>query len=287
MKIIFDFSNLAVRVFTLPLIEGESSNPNFSLWRFMVIDSVYKALSKYSQVTDVILAADSPKSWRKIYWPRYKESRKGKRDKSKLQWNQFHSELDKLYVDIRRSLPFKVLKVDAAEGDDIVAIMAKHNNEECVIVSNDEDYLQLISDKIKVYNPSKQKYMECEDTEYFIQLKSLMGQSKDDIFNILTEVTHPVGVRKPGFGEVSAKKVLASGLNDWLEQKGLKDRYELNRNLIDFDRIPNAIVTRVLNAYNSYELPNPNNIYTFFRDNEFKSYLEDFTSVETKLMSLY
>lgn len=287
MRIISDWNNLAVRNIFLPMVEAKEGTPNIPLWRFITIDSILKSMNKYGHVEEVILAVDSPKTWRKLYWPRYKESRKGKRDTSKLDWNMFHKELDSFLEDIEHGLPFKVIKVENAEGDDVVAVLAREGGKDTVVVSNDEDYLQLCSDKIKVYNPTKMMYTVCEDTENFLQMKSLMGQPKDDIFNIITPIDHPIGVRKPGFGEVSAKKVLAEGLTQWLEKKKLVERYKLNRNLIDFDCIPKTIQTRILNTYKSYRLADPSNIYPFFRDNGFKEYLENFEVVETKLMQLY
>jgi len=286
VKIIFDFNNLAVRNYCLPMVEAKGGIPNIQLWRFITIDAIIKSLSKYDQVSEVILAVDSPKTWRKLYWSRYKESRKTKRDTSQVDWNVFHKELDSFIEDIEQGLPFKVIKVENAEGDDVVAVLAKCGSD-VVVVSNDEDYLQLCSDKIKIYNPSKMMYTECLDTENFLQMKCLMGQSKDDIFNIITPIDHPIGKRKPGFGEVSAKKTLAYGLDKWLEEKKLVERYKLNRNLIDFDRIPKTIQTRILNTYKSYQLADPANIYPFFRDNGFKEHLENFEFVETKLMGLY
>jgi len=287
MRIVFDFNNLAVRNIFLPMVEAKSGTPNIQLWRFITIDSIIKSLSKYDHVSEVILAVDSPKTWRKLYWPRYKESRKGKRDKSEMDWNIFHKELDQFIEDIEYGLPFKIIKVDNAEGDDVVAVLARETGTDTVVVSNDEDYLQLCCDHIKIYNPTKMMYTDCEDTERFLQMKSLMGQPKDDIFNIITPIDHPVGVRKPGFGEVSAKKVLAEGLDQWLEKKKLVERYNLNRNLIDFDRIPKTMQTRILNTYKSYKLADPSNIYKFFQDNGFREYLENFESVEDKLMQLY
>ena len=286
MKIIFDLNNLAVRHWCLPVIEAETENPNIQLWKYNIIDSIYGSMKKYNNVTDVILAVDSPHTWRKIYWPRYKESRKAKRDKSKIDWNVFHRELDNLLLEIKECLPFKVIKVENAEGDDVVAVLAMCGDD-VVIVSNDEDYLQLSSEKVKIFNPSKNDYVKCDDIERFLQMKSLIGQPKDDIFNIKTPIDYPVGVRKPGFGEVSAKKVLAEGLETWLKREKLEERYTLNRNLIDFKRIPKTIKTRIINEYKRYKLADPSKIYSFFDKNQFRSYIDNFTHVEENLMKLY
>jgi 5'-3' exonuclease len=283
---LIDFNNLAVRTYCNKEIESDTENPNVSLWKYFTIDSIYKSLFK-GDVNEIILAVDDRKSWRKLYWERYKESRKGKRDTSKINWDVFHSEYRNFTDEIQHHLPFKILQVENAEADDIIGVLALKDNKEYVVISNDEDYLQLVSDRVKLYNPQKMMFMECPDTEEFIVMKSLMGQSKDDIFNIKTPLDWPQGKRKPGFGEVSARKVIEEGYIGWLEKNNLVERFKINRTLIDFNLIPNTIKTRILNEYNNYKLADPSNIYKFFSKNKFVGYLEDFSNVETKLLELY
>lgn len=281
-----DMNNLAVRAYCTKEIESDTANPNIQLWKYFIVDSIYKSLFK-GDVNEVILAVDDKKSWRKLYWERYKESRKGKRDSSKIDWDLFHSAYRELTEEIQYTLPFKVLLVENAEADDVIGILATKDKGEYVVISNDEDYLQLVSDRVKLYNPNKMTFMECEDTENFIVMKCLTGQPKDDIFNIKTSLDWPLGKRKPGFGEVSAKKVIAGGYKEWLVENNLVERFNVNRTLIDFGRIPNVMRSRILNAYNNYKLADPSMMYGFFSKNKFNGYLEDFTNVESKLLQLY
>lgn len=284
--ILVDMNNLAVRMFCSNEVFSKTDNPNIALWKYITIDSLYKFLFK-ENITEVILAVDDRRSWRKLYWERYKESRKGKRDKSGINWDVFHYEYDAFCEEIQRYLPFKVITVENAEADDIIGVLARKDDGEYVVVSNDEDYVQLISEKVRVYNPSKTQFIECENPEEFVIMKCLMGQSKDDIFNIKTPEDWPVGKRKPGFGEVSARKVMKEGWQEWLSKNNLEDRFRRNRILIDFYMIPNVMKTRILNAYKSYKIADPSKIYDFFYKNNFNGYLDDFTNVENKLLQLY
>jgi hypothetical protein len=129
--------------------------------------------------------------------------------------------------------------------------------------------------------------MECKDPEMFVIKKCLTGQSKDDIFNIKTPLNWPQGKRKPGFGDVSAQKVIEQGYQKWLIENKLEERFKINRILIDFNKIPNTIKTRILNTYNRYKLADPSNMYAFFDKNKMLSFLEDFSTVESKLLQLY
>jgi 5'-3' exonuclease len=286
---IFDFNNLAVRVFFSKDVEATSGTPNIQLWKYSVINSIYLSLFK-DDINEVILAVDFPKSWRKLYWNRYKESRKPARDKSPVDWNIFHDELNKFRLEIEHHLPFKILSTQYAEADDIIGIICRERQESYTIISTDEDYLQLCSDNVKIYNPNKTEFMECDDPEMFIVTKSLMGQPKDDIFNIKTPLDHPVGQRKPGFGIKSAEKVIKEGYKEWLKKENLEERYRFNRNLIDFSKIPSSIkfnIFNILKKYDNYKMPDPSKIYTFFNKNKFTGFLEEFTKVEGKLLELY
>lgn len=283
---LFDLNNLAVRTFCSKEIEFDTETPNIQLWKYFIIDSIYKSLFK-EDVGEIILAIDDRKSWRKLFWDRYKESRKGKREASKINWDVFHHEYKKFTDEIQDHLPFKVLLVENAEADDIIGIIANKDNREYTIISNDEDYLQLVSDRVKLYNPNKSQFMECANTEEFIIKKSLTGQPKDDIFNIKTPLDWPLGKRKPGFGDVSAKKVMDYGYEKWLLENNLVERFHINRTLIDFKLIPCVIKNRILNEYNNYKLAPPDKIYNFFYNNKFTGYLEDFSTVESKLLQLY
>ena len=57
-------------------------------------------------------------------------------------------------------MPFKVLRIRSTEADDIIGELALGLDHSCIIVSNDEDYTQLVSNRVKVWNPSKRKFLE-------------------------------------------------------------------------------------------------------------------------------
>jgi len=285
--VLIDFNNLAIRHFLTKDVAGFTSNPDLSLWRYTTFNSIYTMLMKFKKVKEVVVAIDDRVSWRKLYFKRYKESRKKKRDTSTINWPLLYAELNDLATQIFHDIPFKVLKVRNAEADDIIGIICLDGKDKYIVVSNDEDYLQLYSNKTRIYNPSKQDFVVCNNTERFLNEKCLIGQPKDDIFNIKTPLDWPVGKRKPGFGIKSAEKVLEAGLDEWLEQNNLKKRFHINRNLIDFKRIPEVVKNRVLKRYHEYTYPDPKNIYHFFKRNRFRGFLEEINQVENRLLQLY
>jgi DNA polymerase-1 len=63
--------------------------------------------------------------------------------------------------DMLDSLPVQTMIYDGIEADDTIAYLTKHTQQdldgEVVIVSTDKDFLQLVSDKVSVFSPTKKK----------------------------------------------------------------------------------------------------------------------------------
>lgn len=61
-------------------------------------------------------------------------------------------------VDLLDSLPITTMVYDGVEADDVIAYIAKHckeMNSECIMVSTDKDFLQLVDDRTFVYSPTQ------------------------------------------------------------------------------------------------------------------------------------
>ena len=301
--LLIDLNNLLFRTLYVREVYIQAEIPDFKLWRFLVFDSIYSCIKKFNSV-EVILAVDDKVSWRRSYFQRYKENRKKSRDKSDVDFGVVFSVINKFISELRHSMPFKIIKVRSAEADDVIGTLAFELNN-CIISSNDEDFLQLVNVS-KLWNPSRQEFSEfpinlnkkdnpvmCNSPEEFLQYKILMGQSKDDIFNILTprnwgKTEKTEGKRKPPMGPKTAQKIInETGFDEWIKSRGLEDRQHRNSVLIDFNKIPDTIRNRVISAYNNCTFPPPDNIYKFFKDFEMRYYLENFEFVEPKLMRLY
>ncbi len=289
MKInVFDFNNLAIRIFFLKMIGGHSPQPDYQLWRFLIFDNIVKSLARNVDTREVILAIDHKNSWRKQFWNGYKRSRKPARDKSGVDWDSFHFELDRYIAELKNHLPFKVIKIRSAEADDIIGVIClKHPDNQYTIISTDEDYAQLCSSNIKVYNPLRKGFLKCNNPEMFIVEKCLLGQRKDDIPNIKTPLDWSVDERRPAFGSTALKKVMEEGYQKWLKKNKLEKRFRENKILIDFREIPKVIQQRVLEEYHKYLMPPPEQLYEFLAKNKFKTYQENFHDLERKMIKLY
>lgn len=97
-------------------------------------------------------------------------------------------------IDYLQYLPISLLSIDKVEGDDVLAyattyLAKKHKHSTLYVMSADQDYLQLISDQIKIYSPIKKKVYDISEfhKEYGIYpqnyclYKALMGDKGDNV----------------------------------------------------------------------------------------------------------
>ena len=89
------------------------------------------------------------------------------------------------------TLPTTVMAIDQVEADDTIAYLAKQTfkDSNVTIMSTDKDFLQLASDRIKIWSPVKKKIFGCKEIvdEYGITCKNFIfyrimeGDNSDNI----------------------------------------------------------------------------------------------------------
>jgi len=307
VTVFFDFNNLAIRNYMGNKDIWETpSNIQWGLWRYNCINSIMTTLWKIKDVTEVVVAVDDKNQWRKAYYSRYKESRSSKKKTSDHNWDDIYKHMNILAADLKHHFPFKLLKVKSAEADDIIAVLSRKMSNDSIIIARDEDYFQLFARRknLRIYDPIKQVLYspdDIPDVKDFLLELIFSGQKKDDIPNIytpndwgLTESTQ--GKRRPGFGPKKWEEVrqdikgfMDAGYTNKIYGKvNLSENLKRNRILVDFDKIPQTLVQRIVDCYNnSYNFPPSENIYLFFEKNNMHTFLENIHKVENKLLPLY
>ena len=131
------------------------------------------------------------------------------------------------------------------EADDLLASYAKHiahAGHTAALVSSDKDLMQLLSDKVKLFDPMKEKWLEAEDVlkkfgvkpEDVLNVQALMGDTSDNIPGV------------PGIGPKTAASLITSF-------KNLEGIYA-NINNIKSARIQNLLQTHKEQAFLSRTL---------------------------------
>ena len=158
-------------------------------------------LLKPTRLIVVFDGKDSSKKRKKIY-PEYKANRgKGIRLNRSHDWNSDAEEQEQMIQQLLRViqylsyLPCTVMMINNIEADDTIGYLATElceKNPECkevFIMSSDKDFYQLISDKIKVWNPIKKQIIDKEkilelygiQPYNFLLLKAMNGDSSDNL----------------------------------------------------------------------------------------------------------
>lgn len=131
---------------------------------------------------------------RKNLYSDYKGNRKLKRITN---WSSFDDLADESasmsqqmlrLIDYLHQLPVSIITRDKLEADDIIGYLAP-KFDSAVIMSADQDFLQLCSDNVQVYSPIKKKFYGPKEVfdEYglwpqnFINYKVLMGDTSDNL----------------------------------------------------------------------------------------------------------
>jgi len=194
--LIVDGLNLYLRAFAVNGALNENGVPVGGLTGFL--RSLAYAIREVNP-TRVIVVYDGQggsQRRRKIH-PDYKANRKpGKRI---TRWDAFKNateEKDAMKIQFSRLieyldfLPINVISIDRIEADDTIAYIA-HTllDEDVTILSADQDFLQLVDERITVWSPTKKKFYtpRMVEADYgvpahnFLMYKVLMGDKSDNI----------------------------------------------------------------------------------------------------------
>ena len=152
---------------------------------------------KLIQPTRVVLVFDGQGNItnRRNTYAEYKGNRKIKRITN---WKAFDS-LDEesasvteqmmRLIEYLKTLPVNISIIDKIEADDTIAYLSQKLKDDVIIYSADQDFLQLVNDRVTVYSPIKKKFYKQKEVydEYglwpknFITMKCLMGDKSDNL----------------------------------------------------------------------------------------------------------
>ena len=146
-----------------------------------------------------------------------------------------------------KCLPVKTVSMNKVEADDIIAylsdILSTKHGSKVFIVSNDQDFIQLVNNKITVYRPAEKEFYTKEMiksnygvlAENFILYKTLLGDNSDKVEGI--KGLGKKGVTKK-FPELLERPLSFDDLMSIAESK-LKEHVIYARVLQDEERLRN------------------------------------------------
>ena len=283
--ILLDFSNIIVGSIMVAHKVPDEERFGEDFIRHLVLNSIRSYRNKYkNKYGEIVICTDFHSSWRKEVFPFYKAHRKVERDKQKaekgMDWSALFETINKIIIEIDTFFPYKVIRVEHAEGDDVIAVLSRTFKEKSLIVSSDKDFSQLYKYKwIRQFSPMKQKMLNGIDPIVYLKEHIIRGDKGDGIPNILSADDCIVnGVRQKPISKKKVANWLVQDPHDFNDE--MKSGWIRNKILIDFDLIPKKITAAILEQYNSEKNYQQGQLMNYFIKNRLKYLMEnmgDFT----------
>ena len=258
---------------------------NEDLVRHMVLNSLRAHNKKFrKEYGDMVIACDSKNVWRREIFPNYKAGRKANRAKSEHDWDAIFSMLATIKNEIKTFLPYKVIELETAEADDIIATLVRRSKRiiqpehkrNVLILSGDKDFIQLHGPNVKQYNPVLNKFVgKGENPSLYIKEHIFKGDRSDGIPNILSDDNVFIEGRRQK--PLSKKKI-----NSWVDDvffythftEEEQKNYDRNRKLIDLSCIPQELEDKINNEFNEVKVASRDKILGYFINKKLKTLIE-------------
>lgn len=192
-------------------------------------------------------------TFRNDIYPEYKANRDEPPDDLRPQFA--------LVRDATRAFNVPCIELEGYEADDLIATYARQAEAaggEVVIISSDKDLMQLVSDKVTMYDTMKNKFIGKNEVvekfglgpEYVIDIQALAGDSIDNVPGV------------PGIGVKTAVQLLQEygDLESLLENAGQIKQNKRRENLIEF--ADQARLSKMLVTLKT-DVPTPDKIEDF------------------------
>ena len=273
--IIVDINQIMISNLMVQINGRNATELNEDFVRHMILNSLRGHNKKFrKEYGSMVIACDSSNVWRKQVFPNYKAGRKANRAKSEHDWEFIFDVLAKIKQEIKDFLPYKVVAVEAAEADDIIATLCKRTNEKVLILSGDKDFIQLHNDRIRQYNPVLNKFVgKDENPIIYIREHILKGDRSDGIPNVLSDDNVFIEGRRQ---TPLSKKKIEGWINEVLPTftEEQEKNYIRNRQLIDLSYVPEWLEQNINREFNDVKVATRDKILGYFINKKLKTLIE-------------
>jgi hypothetical protein len=267
-------SNLMQQIGSSPKIAIEED-----LIRHMVLNSLRSYIKQFkSKYGDIVICCDSKRYWRRSVFPFYKSNRKKDREASSLDWNLIFETLNKIREELKEYFPYRVIEVDGAEADDIIATLVARNapHEEVLILSSDKDFVQLQKyPNVLQYSPILKRFIKTEDPKVFIREHIIKGDRGDGIPNFLSaDNVFAIGERQKVINKKKLEQWVHMNPEEFCVNDTMLRGYARNRMLVDMDLIPADIQKSIVEAYETVKTGSKNKMLNYFIEKKLRNMIE-------------
>tara|TARA_B100000287_G_scaffold175644_1_gene165603 strand:+ start:452 stop:1285 length:834 start_codon:yes stop_codon:yes gene_type:complete len=245
------------------------------LLRHTVLNTIrqYKQIHRHVDHGGFIICCDSPKNWRKESFPEYKANRKKKRETDTTDWTSLFEFLHQMIDDLREYFPYKVVKVEGAEADDIIAVLTQEEMKNpTTIISSDKDFIQLQKyEGVQQWSPLTKDWVK-GDPEASLWEKLVKGDAGDGVPNILSsDDTFMVEGKRQR--PISKKKMemWKEDRSSWTDE--MHRNFNRNEMMVDLEKTPESIRINIINQFRE-QVPPHGRLMEYFTEKRLKNLME-------------
>jgi len=267
------------------------------LFRHMILNSLRAARKKFNgSYGELVICCDDKNFWRRKRFQYYKANRKKYREQSDIDWSNVFTILNKVRNEIDTYLPYKVIKIDTAEADDVIGTLAHAivnpmhfqvkygvslvhlKAEPVLILSGDKDFIQLHRfPNTKQYDPVHKKWVRHKDPTRYLIEHVAKGDRGDGVPNyISSDAVFVNGQRQKPLRAKYLSKLNGNidQIEHSIDNEEEKRGWIRNRMLIDLEYIPDDIQQAVLSEFNKPE-KGRDKMFNYFVKHKLKHLMED------------
>ena len=228
---------------------------------------------------EIVLCQDA-NSWRKEVFPHYKANRKKDREGSEAKWDRALSIMSKIRDEVRDNFPYKHMRINRCEADDVIGVLAKHfhKREPIIIVSSDKDFAQLQQyPGVEQYSPTTKNKVVYKDPIATLNEHIIRGDSGDGVPNVLSEDDCFIvdGKRqKPITAKRLAELQESLGSDNLFFNETIRKNWERNKTLIDLSKIPPDVEAEIINKCEQPHNSSRSKLINYFMEHRLKNLME-------------
>ena len=280
--ILIDYSQLAIANIVIAL-KQENKLPTPEMARYLILNSIRSYVHQHKEEygPEVVIAVDGAHPWRRDIFPHYKAKRREGREKDET-GALIYEYMDIIRKELEENFPYKVVKLDGVEADDIIAVIIKKSvkkwfTTKYLIISSDKDFQQLQKyPNVSQYSPVLKKFYETDSPQEYIYEHILRGDTGDGIPNFLSPDDTFVN-------RIKSKPIMKKKLVGWVDTlmrgEDAKEfcneyhyrNFQRNQRLIDFDFIPEDLQDDIYKQYEEKEPKGKNAILPYLIKNDLQS----------------
>ena len=285
IMILIDYTQVVLGSIIVSLNRGEDLDDK--LVRHITLNNLRYYRNRFKEeYGELVICTDDKHYWRRDYFPNYKANRKKDRESSPYDWNEIFSAVNMIRDELDIYFPYKVLHIDGAEADDIIAVVLLNRAEDKnIIISSDKDFIQLHRESISQYSPVTKKVLNGENPQAYLKEHIIKGDRSDGVPNVLSSDDTFISEKRQKPIRKTTIVTLLEAMNEYAPEtlyqiaKCNKDtwvrNWQRNETLIDLTKIPEEIVENILYEFDGQVEGYRNNLLNYFIDNKLNSLIKE------------